>query len=121
MNRHIRSIDTGFEEDEYLFIYDFEEYETPIEYNVFVNNKKYKVQSPVKLESLMEYKTFVRQVALAIPDDKINVKIEQSSFFMVKVGDSLIFNDFENEPAICHTNHFSKTIIEHWKNGKHIF
>lgn len=123
MKRHIRSIDTGFEEDEYLFVYDFENNDTPnpIEYDVYVNEKKYKVHSPVKLESLVEYKSFVKQVALRLPEPlpRINIKIDQCCFYMINREQNYFFDDFEGQPAVNYTSRFSKNIIEHWNNGKY--
>jgi len=124
MKRHIRSIDTGFEEDEYLFVYDFEDTDTQIEYDVFINDKKYKISSPVKLESLVEYKSFVRQVSLKVPEkpQNINIKIDLCFFNMVYKTDKYsandyLLNDFDGEAAVNYT-FFSKHVIEHWQNGK---
>jgi hypothetical protein len=122
MKRHIRSIDTGFEEDEYLFVYEFDENDlNVVEYDVFVNDKKYKICSPVKLESLLEYKSFVKQVALRVPEQpkRINIQIDQCFFHLARVDKNYFFDDFEGQAAVRYVSRFSKNIVEHWNNGKY--
>jgi hypothetical protein len=117
--KNIRSIDTGFDEDEYLFVYELEDKENRVEYDVFINDKKYKIHSPVKLESLLEYKAFVKQVALVVPENLTNliIRIEQNTFCLSQSDRYYSFNDVENQPAITYSR-FGKSIIEHWVDGK---